>query len=137
MPTTKADFQKLADMRIREAKLLLDAGEFDGAYYLAGYAVECALKACIIKRLMTSDVFPERRFSDDCYKHDLKVLLRLADLEGPLNLAAPVLVRWGLVKDWSEQSRYEHGRDATVVRPFYEAIADPTEGVLPWLKARW
>jgi hypothetical protein len=41
---TRADFQKLADMRIKEAGILLAAGEFDGAYYLAGYAVECALK---------------------------------------------------------------------------------------------
>jgi HEPN domain-containing protein len=41
----RRDFQELALVRLNEAKVLLDAGHFDGAYYLAGYAVECALKA--------------------------------------------------------------------------------------------
>ena len=43
----RADFQRLADVRIDEAGVLLAAGRWSGAYYLAGYAVECALKACI------------------------------------------------------------------------------------------
>jgi HEPN domain-containing protein len=38
----RADFQKLAELRIREAKVLLDSKHYEGAYYLAGYAVECA-----------------------------------------------------------------------------------------------
>jgi len=40
----RADFQQLADERISEAAVLLAASKFSGAYYLAGYAVECALK---------------------------------------------------------------------------------------------
>ena len=43
------DFQQLADVRINEAEALLVQGKYDGAYYLAGYAVECGLKACIAK----------------------------------------------------------------------------------------
>jgi HEPN domain-containing protein len=46
---TRKDLQKLAAIRLKEAKLLLAANAPDGAYYLAGYAVECALKACIAK----------------------------------------------------------------------------------------
>lgn len=137
MAIRKSDFESLADMRIREAKILLDAGEYDGAYYLAGYAVECGIKVCIIKKLMTSDSWPEKRFSDNCYSHELKVLLRLADLEGELSRAGPVLARWGTIKEWTEQSRYEHGKAPTRVQQFYEAITDTTEGVLPWLKTHW
>jgi hypothetical protein len=74
---------------------------------------------------------------ENCYKHDLKVLLRQADLETAMNSAGPVAGRWGQVKKWSEQSRYEHGKAETLVRPFYEAITDPLEGVLPWIKSRW
>ena len=37
---TKAEFQELAEQRLAEAKALLDQGQWDGAYYLAGYAVE-------------------------------------------------------------------------------------------------
>ena len=137
MAIAKADFQKLADMRIREAKALLDAKEWDGAYYLAGYAVECALKACIIKRLNSSDLWPEKSFMENCYKHDLKVLLRQADLETAMNSAGPVVGRWSQVKEWSEQSRYELGKAAAFVRQFYEAITDPLEGVLQWIKSCW
>jgi hypothetical protein len=32
--------QELAELRASEAKALLDAGVYDGAYYLAGYAVD-------------------------------------------------------------------------------------------------
>jgi hypothetical protein len=43
------DFQKISRLRVKEAKALLDNGYPAGAYYLMGYAVECALKACIAK----------------------------------------------------------------------------------------
>ena len=43
----RSDFQQLADVRIDEAAVLFAQGKYDGAYYLAGYAVECGLKACI------------------------------------------------------------------------------------------
>jgi hypothetical protein len=99
--------------------------------------VECGLKACIIKRMNSSDVWPRKDFSADCYKHDLKLLLRLADLETALNGAGTVLVNWGTVKDWSEQSRYESGKDPLVVRQFYDAITNPIDGVLPWIKTIW
>ena len=133
---TKTDFQKLADMRVREAKVLLDAGEYDGAYYLAGYGVECALKACILKRL--SDYWPDdKKFTEKCYTHNLNDLLKLADLAADLKLAGAVQTKWGIVKDWTEHRRYEIGVLERDARNFYEAITDPTDGVLQWLKARW
>jgi hypothetical protein len=42
--TKKSDFQLLADKRMKEARVLLAAGEQDGAYYLGGYAVECGIR---------------------------------------------------------------------------------------------
>ncbi|OYV86886.1 MAG: DNA-binding protein, partial [Planctomycetia bacterium 21-64-5] len=46
--TSRSDFEKLVDLRMKEAKLLLDQSDWDGAYYLVGYAVEGALKIRII-----------------------------------------------------------------------------------------
>jgi len=43
----RKDLQTLSTIRLKEATALLKAGLFDGSYYLAGYSVECALKACI------------------------------------------------------------------------------------------
>ena len=66
MIVTRSEFQELAEQRLVEAKALLDQGQWDGAYYLAGYAVELALKACIIKTLMATDAFPDKEFSKNC-----------------------------------------------------------------------
>jgi hypothetical protein len=134
---TKADWEKLADMRAREAGILLAAGEFDGAYNLAGYAIESALKACIIKWMNNTNQWPERSFSTDCWQHNLQTLLRVADLENALKSAGQVEINWGVVKDWTEQSRYEHGKTVLVVQQFYQAIIDPKDGVLQWLKTHW
>jgi hypothetical protein len=43
------DFQRLAKLRAAEAGALVRSRKEIGAYYLAGYAVECALKACVAK----------------------------------------------------------------------------------------
>jgi len=37
----RRDLQELSKVRLKEARALLDFGLYDGAYYLAGYAVEC------------------------------------------------------------------------------------------------
>jgi len=137
---TRAEFQQLAEARVEEAKTLLDAGKWDGAYYLAGYAVELALKACIIKKLMATDAFPKKDFSKDCYTHSVETLVGVAGLNlarGAATTADPVLsANWGTVKDWSEQSR--HCRFTEVdARALYAAIADATHGVLSWIKTQW
>lgn len=53
----RRDLKDLAAIRVREASLLLKNKQYSGAYYLAGYAVECALKACISKETRRYD-FP-------------------------------------------------------------------------------
>ena len=49
MRLTRRDFQRLAKLRAAEAGALVRSRKEIGAYYLAGYAVECALKACVAK----------------------------------------------------------------------------------------
>jgi hypothetical protein len=46
---TCTEFQAMAEVRLNDAETLLAAGLWDGAYCLAGYAVECGLKANIAK----------------------------------------------------------------------------------------
>ena len=137
---TRADFQQLADVRIAEAKALLDLGMWDGAYYLAGYAVEVALKACVIKRLMATDAFPDRKFSDSCYTHNLSELVKLAGLKPALDTAsgadAVFTGFWGVVVEWSEQARY-HRVAEFEARALYEAVADANHGMLRWIKTLW
>jgi HEPN domain-containing protein len=80
---TREDFQKLANERVIDARVLLKAKRWSMAYYTAGYAVECGLKACILARVTANVglIFEERRFSERCWTHDLGELFRLAGLE--------------------------------------------------------
>ena len=135
----RADFQILAGIRLRESKELLAAGCPDGSYYLAGYAVECALKACIAKRTREHD-FPEKELVIKSHTHDIGKLLQLADLRIELDSAmqANPTMRAGLdtIQDWSEASRYERKADQEAL-DLIQAIEDSTGGLLPWIMLHW
>jgi HEPN domain-containing protein len=73
----RTTFQLLAEQRLAEAKLLLQNGFPSGAYYLAGYSIECALKARI-SRDFRADEIPDKKLIDRVYVHDLNKLLALA-----------------------------------------------------------
>ncbi len=133
------DFQETAELRLRESKVLLDAGFSDGAYYLAGYAVECALKACIAKRTREYD-FPEKKLVNDSHTHDLGKLLNLAELKDELNAVIvndPAMESaLDKIQDWSETSRYQRKttQEATAL---LKAIEDQEGGLLPWIRLHW
>ncbi len=131
----RADFQKLADMRIEEAEVLLKAKQFSGAYYLVGYAIECALKACIAKRTKKY-AYPDKDLANRCYTHDVEKLLDLAGLKGLLSGDPDLQINWAVVKDWNERSRYER-KTRVEAQAIYDAITDPAHGVLQWIKAHW
>src|SRR5687767_6810412 len=101
----RGEFQTIAEIRIAEAQSLYAAGLFDGAYYLAGYAVECALKACIAKLTNQHD-FPDKDFAQACYTHTIEKLVRAAGLTAQRDADAPagsdLADNWGIVKDWTE-----------------------------------
>ena len=132
--TSRSDFEKLMALRMKEARLLLDQKDWDGAYYLAGYAVEFALKIRIIAHLMKSDSFPDKKLAEQFYKHELTLLRKLAGLDDEMNKDLAVSPQWDIVKDWTEQSRYALGKTDQEATDLYEAIE---KGVLPWIKARW
>jgi HEPN domain-containing protein len=136
----RAIWQKLALERIKDAKALLKLKRWAGAYYIAGYAVECGLKSCIIVYLMKTDVFPEKRFSEQCWTHDLDRLVELAGLRAALvaDVAADVDLseNWDIVREWKESSRYALTPKAKA-KKMVAAVADSKHGVLSWIKRRW
>lgn len=132
--TPRQDFEKLMHARMAEARILLDAKCWDGAYYLVGYAVEFAFKVRIIDRLMKSDGFPERKAAEQFYKHDLALLAKLAGLDRELESDPAVTPFWNGVQDWNEQSRYVVGKTEKEATNLYEDIE---KGLLPWIRARW
>ncbi len=49
----------MAQERILDAEALINGDRWAYAFYVAGYAVECALKSCILARMIHS-VIPAR-----------------------------------------------------------------------------
>ena len=119
---------------------MLENEKYDAAYYLAGYAVECALKACIAKQTKRFD-FPDKRIVDKSHVHNLKDLLSVSGLkqlhqqesEGDAEFEA----NWRVVTDWSQHHRYQLGHSAAKARDLYAAITGRKHGILTWLKKQW
>jgi len=136
----RKSFQDLTDLRVKEAEVLFERGRYEGAYYLMGYAVECALKACIAKQTKEHD-FPDKRFAVNVHTHELEKLAKGSGLwtefEKELKLNKALEVNWATVKDWSEDARYDVGVGEAFAKDFFEACTDPTSGVLNWIKQRW
>jgi hypothetical protein len=104
----RSDLHRLTRLRVREARVLLREGQSSGAYYLLGYAVECALKTRIARRTRRGD-FPDKKRVTDAHTHNLNELARLAGLDdGAASAADPTVARyWGTVRSWRSDARYE------------------------------
>lgn len=137
----RSELQQLAEDRLMDSQALLAAGRWSAAYYLGGYAVECGLKSCILAYVeRTGVIFTDRRFGERCWTHSIEDLVKLADLEVArgLDIAANANLRnnWQIVTDWSEVSRYQT-TSQTQAEQLLNAISEPTDGVLPWIRRRW
>jgi HEPN domain-containing protein len=132
----RRDFQNLSALRMREARRLADAGLYDGAYYLGGLAIECALKSTLARSTQRYE-FPNLERTRRAYTHDLEVLLKLSGLDTKLGEAEPhVKDAWARARSWNVEARYQTGRAAADVVEFLEAVAG-RRGVLRWLKRHW
>ena len=132
-------FKRITRIRLTETRILLRTKHYDGAYYLCGYAVECALKACIAKQTKRYE-FPDKDKVRDSYTHKLSQLVKLAGLQTALELESASNpgfgVNWATVKDWSEESRYAEHSEQTA-RDLYAAVTSRKNGVLTWIKQYW
>jgi HEPN domain-containing protein len=135
----RTDLQVLAIVRLKEASQLLRAGCPDGAYYLAGYAVECAIKACIARQTERFE-FPDKPRALASWTHDLSDLVKAAKLDSALRaeerLQSDLNANWTIVRQWSERSRYERS-DMAKAQGLLDAIKARRFGVLSWLKNHW
>jgi hypothetical protein len=138
----RIQWQQLAERWLVDAKVLLDAHRWPAAYYLAGYAVECGLKACVLARVTAAAevIFDDRRFSERCWTHKAFDLVELAALEATRAADAagnPALHHnWLVVKDWSDTTRYKTVPHHKAKR-LYRAITDTPNGVMQWIRAHW
>ena len=123
--------KKLSKDRIREARILLANKKFSGAYYLAGYSIELALKAYYCKQML----FPPKD-TEDLYCHNLEALLQSCGLKDMLSKDmknnSDLGAKWGVIARWSEQSRYKI-TEGLIARDFLDAIDNKKCGILIWI----
>ena len=92
---------------MEDAEALFDAGRYDAASYLCGYAVEVALKAKICETLNWAG-YPStnREFKElqSFRTHNLSMLLRLSGQESRIRASMPNA--WLNVARWNPELRY-------------------------------
>lgn len=130
----------LAVSRLEEARVLLESKLWTGAYYMTGLAVECALKSCLASSVKEYD-FPDKRFVNDMYDHNLEKLLKLngalwAALGTDMKANASLSVNWSTMRDWDDGKRYDIVEEPEA-RALYEAATAWGSGVMEWIKGRW
>lgn len=135
----RADLQANAQRKLDDAIILLQTKSFSNAYYLAGYAVELGLKACIAAQI-AADTIPSKDILKKVLDHDFRVLMGLAGLATALknqqDSDPDFGANWAIVAEWSPDARYESA-PAMSAQVIINAIADQKSGVLTWIKNYW
>lgn len=124
-------YRRASGQRLESAEILLRTGRYHDSMYLAGYVVECALKAVILARTPVSQrkvtlikIGLGQKAHDFEY---LKEILRNAGCTLPR--AENAMLR--RVATWSTAWRYEVGRgDADTARYFL----DNARGIHDWME---
>ena len=131
----RLELQLLSQERLFDAQSLIAASRWSGAYYLAGYSLEGALKSSVLLYIeQTGIIFEDKKFVEKCWTHDLEILVKMADLEAKRGIAisanALLGTNWLIAKDWDESYRYRSSTQQQA-QSLYNAVSDPTNEVLP------
>ena len=122
----RTDLQANALGKIDDAIILLRHGRHSNAYYLEGYAIELALKACIAAQIV-AETIPDRSLMKNVISHDLKGLLGIAGLsrahKDESDRNAEFAGYWAYTVEWSPESRYE-AKDIMSAQYLIQAIKD-------------
>jgi len=132
--------QTSAASRLEEGRILLENGQWTGSYYLTGFAVECALKACMARAVKEYD-YPDKKFVNDMYQHKLQKLVGLdvalwVTLQADMKSAPNLEINWNIVKDWDDEKRYDIVQEQEA-KALYDASADAGSGVMQWIRGKW
>ena len=104
---SRAELRQISRERLKDARVLLRAGRFDGAIYLGGYVVEVALKERVCRTLRWTG-FPQTRNEFQNYQtfktHNLDVLLSLSGVETLVK--TKYLAEWSAAAAWDPEARY-------------------------------
>jgi HEPN domain-containing protein len=152
---TGSELRKMTHHKLRTVKRLLDAGEWEVAAYLMGYALECALKASASKRLNLTTYPPLRdsarnKVAEGFKTHDFKQLLVVSGLSDLFRVGSTY---YTASQNWSDFTieypdnwttmRYTDGSvkkfDEPKVKDLYKCLYDDSDSIIQTIirKKRW
>ncbi len=132
-------FIKAAAQRLNAADTLLADSQYLDATYMAGYVVECSLKALLLSYIPVPD---RPDFVRDCFRgstaHDFEFLMHQLRQRG-INMSSEIRKMISRAdRIWSVDLRYDsgHGRakDAKFLRDAGEAILSWVKRSVTWLQ---
>lgn len=126
-------FYRAAKQRFEDAEFLLDVDRTTAAVYLAGYSVECILKALILSVVRHAQEAEILALFRGARAHDYDWLLRLyADGGGP-RLRPNLVSHFARVNTWSTDMRYSPG---TIALRDAKAFLDSSVEIFTWADGR-
>jgi len=138
---TRKDLQELSRLRLREANALYKARLYDGCVYLAGYAVELALKARICRLLRVKEYPLSGDIGRSFRVHNLEQLKLLAGLTPEIDVKRnkELFDNWSKAVEWDPEQRYDapgkyNDKTAKVI---LDGLTAKPDGVFTWLTKRW
>jgi hypothetical protein len=149
---TGSELRKISETRLKTAGILIKAKDWQGAAYMLPYALECALKAVICKKL-NLPVYP-----DDSKDNNIRaffcthIFVQLIVVSGLQDIFSPTGIN-DCFKHWSDFTgaypgnwpviRYNQGVmqqfDEPKVMGLYRNLTEPNFGILTTIKGkrRW
>lgn len=126
-------FYQSAKQRFEDARFLLEAERTTGAVYLAGYCVECMLKALLLSIVPAGGRAGMLASFRGAKAHDFDWLKARYFEHGGPPFPSAVAKDFSLVDTWTTDLRYKPG---TTKRGDAEAFLRAAEAIMAWADGR-
>lgn len=126
-------FYRCAFHRYEEAEVLFKAGYTTGSVYLAGYGVECILKALILVSATPQTRLDTLKSFRGSKAHEFEWLRSLYLLNGGARFPSETTQQFTLVSDWSTELRYT---PRSVQPDEAEAFLAAAANIIKWADGR-
>ncbi len=144
-------FKQVARARIRTLNILMKEEDWEGAAYIMGHVLECALKALICRTLRLESYPTEKdqpKIAALFLNHEFQALLKISGMENVFSDRGPKAI-W---QNWSDFTiefpgnwtlmRYEPNKaprnwDDLKVKGLYTNLMGKPNGIVTQIKRRW
>ena len=126
-------YYRCAFQRQEDAEILLRADHTTGAVYLAGYGVECIMKAMVLSALAPTARAEMLRSFRGARAHDYEWLRTQYLQNGGARFPREITAAFTLVSDWSTDIRY---LPRTLKADEAEGFLTAAENIIRWADGR-